>query len=96
MAVAVTTLETVEVETLVTVEVGVGMLRQSQALEMAEEATDFSQGGISGLALRSMSSGAASALTSIGPRRALAGTVVAGGFPGSKIAEVLSLIEIKT
>lgn len=50
--VAVTTVATAEVETLVTVEVGVGMLRQSQALEMAEDATDVSQIGIAGLASR--------------------------------------------
>ena len=41
-----------EVETLITVEVGVGMLRQSQALEMAEEATDVSHVGVDGSALR--------------------------------------------
>lgn len=52
MTVAVDTIATVEVETLVTVEVGVGMLRQSQALEISEEATDGSQVGIGGLALR--------------------------------------------
>lgn len=52
MIVAVTTVATAEVETLVTVEVGVGMLRQSQALEMAEDATDVSQIGIAGLASR--------------------------------------------
>lgn len=46
------TVATVEIESLVTVEVGVGIFRQSQALEMAEEATDVSQVGIGGLALR--------------------------------------------
>lgn len=86
--VAVVTVTTVEDETLVTVDVGVGILRQSQALEMAEEATDVSQVGIGGLALRWMISGTASALTSTGPRRTLAGAVVAGGFPGSKMTEV--------
>lgn len=52
MTVVVATFTIVEVETLVTVEVGVGMLRQSQALEMAEEATDVSHMGIDGLTLR--------------------------------------------
>lgn len=74
------------------VEVGVGILRQSQALEMAEEATDVSQLGIGGSALRRMISKAPSALASIGPRRARAGAVVVGGFPDSKITEVLPLI----
>ena len=96
MIVAVVTVTTVEDETLVTVDVGVGMLRQSQALEMAEEATDVSQVGIGGLALRWMISGTASALTSTGPRRTLAGAVVAGGFPGSKMTEVLPLISIES
>ena len=52
VTVAVDTIVTVEVKTLVTVEVGVGMLRQLQALEISEEATDGSQVGIGGLALR--------------------------------------------
>ena len=46
------TVATVDVEILVTVEVGVGMLRHSHALEMAEEATDVSQVGVGGLTLR--------------------------------------------
>ena len=52
MTVTVATVATVEVENLVTVEVGVGMLRQSQALEISDKATDGSHEGIGGLALR--------------------------------------------
>ena len=52
MTVMVATKATVEVEIWFTVDVGVGMLRQSQALEMAEEATDVSQVGVCGLASR--------------------------------------------
>lgn len=52
MTVAVATVTAVEVETLVMVETGVGILRQSQALEIADEATDVSHVGIDGLALR--------------------------------------------
>ena len=48
----VATTATVEVEIWFMVDVGVGTLRQSQALEMAEEATDVSQAGICGLASR--------------------------------------------
>ena len=39
-----------------------------------------------------MTSATASALTSTGPRRARAGTVVAGGLPGTKMTDVLSLL----
>ena len=52
MTVKVATTATVEVEIWFTVEVGVGMLRQSQALEMAVGATDVSQVGICGLTSR--------------------------------------------
>ena len=52
MTVMVATAATVEVETWLMDEVAVGILRQSQALEMAEEATDVSQVGICGLASR--------------------------------------------
>ena len=48
----VATTATVEVDICLMVDVGVGMLRQSQALEMEEEATDVSQVGICGLASR--------------------------------------------
>ena len=48
MTVVLATIVTVEVEISVTVEVGTGMLRQSQALEIAEEATDVSQVGTNG------------------------------------------------
>ena len=40
---------TIEVETSVTVEVGIRIPRQSQALEMAEDTADVSQVGIGGL-----------------------------------------------
>lgn len=89
------TTATVDVETLVTVEVGVAILRQSQALEIAEGATAVSQVGIGGLALRSMTSGSESALKSTGPRRARAFWVVAGGFPGTKITEVEAVPLVK-
>lgn len=92
--VAVATVTTVDVETLITVEAGVGILRQSQALEMAEEATDVSHVGTGGLALRGRFHG--SAFASAGPRRARACTIAAGGFPGSKITEVLALISMKS
>ena len=52
MTVTLVTIVTVEVEIRFIVDVGVGMLRQSQALEMAEEATDVSQVGICGLVSR--------------------------------------------
>lgn len=39
-----------------------------------------------------MSSGTASALTCTDPRRARAAAVVVGGLPGSKVTEVLALI----
>ena len=61
------------------------MLRQSQALEMAEEATDVSQVGVP-----------ESASSARGARRARAAFVVAGGFPGLKIAEVLRPISVKS
>lgn len=83
------TAETIEVEHSVTVEVGVGMLRQSQEIEMAEEATNVSQVGMDCLALRWMSS----AFTSTVPRRALAGAVITGEFPGSKMTDVLDSYE---
>ena len=82
---------TVDVEIWLMVDVGVGMLRQSQALEMAEEATDVSQVGICGLASRSMTSATAFACTLTDPRRARAGAVVAGGLPGTKMTDVLPL-----
>ena len=94
MTVVVATSTIVDVETLVTVEVGVGMLRQSQALEMAEEATDVSHVGIGGLALRRLISGADSMST--GPRRARVCAVAAGGFPGSKMTEVLASVTMKS
>ena len=49
---AVATTVTVEVEVRVVMSVGVGMLRQSQALEMAEEPANVSEVGTGGLALR--------------------------------------------
>ena len=52
MAVMVAITATVEVEIWFMVDVGVGIPRQSQALEMAEEATDVSQVGVCGLASR--------------------------------------------
>ena len=52
MTVTVATVPTVEVETFVTVEVGLGMFRQSQALEISDEATEDSHVGIGGLELR--------------------------------------------
>ena len=52
MTVTLVTMVTVEVEIWFIVDVGFGMLRQSQALEMAEEATDVSQVGICGSTLR--------------------------------------------
>ncbi len=52
VTVTVATIPTVEVETFVTMEVGVGMFRQSQALENSDEATDGSHVGIGGLELR--------------------------------------------
>ena len=39
-----------------------------------------------------MTAATASALTSTGPRRARAGAVIAGGLPGRKMADVLSLL----
>lgn len=96
VTIAVVVTMTVEVETEATVEVGVGMLRQWHALEMAEVATAVSQVGIGGLALRRRTSGTTSALTSTGPRRIPTGAVVAGGFPGSKITEVLPLVGIRS
>ena len=92
----VVTTVTVEVETEAIVEVGIGMLRQSHALEMAEVATAVSQVGIDCVALRRRISGTASALTSTGPRRIRIGAVVAEGFPGSKITEVLPLVSIRS
>lgn len=92
----VVTVVTVEVETEVIVEVGVGTLRQSHALEMAEVATAVNQVGIGGLALRRRISDTESALTPTGPRRIRTGAVVAGGFPGSKITEVLPLVSIRS
>ena len=68
------------------------MLRQSQALEMAEEATDVSQVGIGGWTLRSLTSRTMSALISSGSRRARALLVVAVGFPGKKTTEVQPLV----
>ena len=52
MTVLVVTTATVKVEIWFMVDVGIGMLRQSQALEMAEEATDVSHVGTFGLASR--------------------------------------------
>lgn len=93
MIVAVATVTTVEIEPFVTAEIGVGILRQSQALEIAEEATAVNHVGIDGLALGWIIPGTAS--ESNDPRRARACAVVVVGFPGSKMIEVLAPISMR-
>ena len=72
------------------------MHRQSQALEMAPEATDVNHVGIGGLTFRSWISGTVSTLTSTVPRRTRPFPEGLGLFPGSKTTEVLSFIGIKS
>lgn len=83
--VTVTTRATVKVDDLVSVVVGLGILRQSQALETVEEARDVSQVGV-----------AISASSARAALRARTAFIVAGGFPRLKIAEVLRPISMRS
>lgn len=85
VTVTVTLRATVKVDDFVSVVVGVGILRQSQALEMAEEARDVSQVGV-----------ATSASSARGALRARTAFKVAGGFPRLKIGEVLRPISVRS